>query len=140
MNHGKTSSPLYEAWIEWVASLRGWSYFFTGTVRPKEGDSEWQPGVQFISNRIEGFLHDAVHVGVGGFLVSEEGGLSSRWHAHGLLCGAEGSVRGLAALWAVNTGYVALRTPKSTEAVTRYCVKYILKDGGRFWYADGIHR
>lgn len=106
---------------KWLSSIP-WTYFFTGTFRGNfTPDGARRAGERFFRPFKQLEL---------ACLFIERGSLYGKVHLHGLLQFKPGSLdagQSIRDRWESDYGYSRVEVPKSGEAVSNYCVKYVLK-------------
>lgn len=139
------------AYGEWIAELRDWSAFVTLTFAPGATTTNADlPSVSDASalRRFGYYLRRAPQlVGrpVEG-IVALEHHASGMPHGHALLAmegpHVKGQLQALGRFWEVTKGYGSARheVPRKQGDVSRYCAKYLVKDGGEVVFSAGLER
>lgn len=136
-----------------IAALRPWDCFFTGTYAPRLRNghverilgvdvaprvSRWKAlrdGAQLVE-----FASELVGSPVAG-VIAVEPHMDRSYHLHGLLC-LEGAPRAyLEALtwrWSDQKGFCRFDRPRSVDDVCRYSAKYLVGPESDIWFSPGL--
>jgi hypothetical protein len=137
----------------WIAGLREWDCFFTGTYDPRKRNGAMQRiGGVMVAPRVSRWkaLRDAAWIVERASallgtrvaaVVGVEPHLDGSYHLHGLLdlSGAPRAYRrALKWQWSEEKGFCHFDVPRDSANVSSYCSKYLISRETELWFSPGL--